>query len=487
MAAHEAPNTKPMLTVTHVDSRPHLMATQRMADKITSKWQETQDFSCDGDSEWIFGDRQREELLTQTTMGISKGWKESLLKELKTALETHAADVHDVHYSHDILAHGLLEMRKAVAKLPEESSPARMAGSPSRPSGADAEYDSNVATTWTLLAESELTIAHGYLFVAQDAANNAQQLANDTAGQATQVAKAISEMETLSDLVSVLRQKASRTLDRGKAAKLQSQADEQQLRLESWKVTHTANIERMSGLQAASVEANRDAAAAKTAVEVWKQHVATLAAKKLSSKQLAREYRAAVRAIKAQCASMESRGQLVLKHVLKVAKKQELEMSKGRLLVKFLARRMLNACVYDMELPVVISLYLPALQEQLLSAQSAGLLSTKQVKKPGTRLMESMNEDHSGAANMEKLYMDADPAVKLGTATARCLHRLLSAVPRDQEQEPEASQDDLKTAVEQLDWVLFSDGHRCKHGKLVLIQALPVAVRWQNKGVSILA
>lgn len=80
---------------------------------------------------------------------------------------------------------------------------------------------------------------------------------------------------------------------------------------------------------------------------------------------------------------MGSRGQLILKHVLKIAKKQEVEVAKGRLVVRFLARRLLNACIHDMDLPVVVGLYLPEVQAQLQSADSKGLLDNQQVRMSG--------------------------------------------------------------------------------------------------------
>ena len=62
-----------------------------------------------------------------------------------------------------------------------------MAEGPSRPSGNDADHDSNINTAWTVLAEAELTMAHAYHHVKSNAADDAQQLVNDTAGLSTQV------------------------------------------------------------------------------------------------------------------------------------------------------------------------------------------------------------------------------------------------------------------------------------------------------------
>ena len=57
--------------------------------------------------------------------GISKGWQQSLLDELKKALDAQATDVLSVHFARDTIVHGLLETRQAIASLPEEYSPSR--------------------------------------------------------------------------------------------------------------------------------------------------------------------------------------------------------------------------------------------------------------------------------------------------------------------------------------------------------------------------
>ena len=59
----------------------------------------------------------------------------------------------------------------------------RMAEGPSRPPGDD----SDVNMAWTSLAEAEMTTALAYHFVKSNAADDAQQLVNDTTGLATQV------------------------------------------------------------------------------------------------------------------------------------------------------------------------------------------------------------------------------------------------------------------------------------------------------------
>ena len=87
---------------------------------------------------------------------------------------------------------------------------------------------------------------------------------------------------------------------------------------------------------------------------------------------------------------MMARGQLILKHVLKIAKKQEVEGAKGRVVVRFLARRLLNACVQDMDLPIIVGLYLPEVQAQLQSADSKGLIDNQEVRLSGWCALQSV-------------------------------------------------------------------------------------------------
>lgn len=82
------------------------------------------------------------------------------------------------------------------------------------------------------------------------------------------------------------------------------------------------------------------------------------------------------------CFRMASRSQTTLGKLLRLVKKREVEVNKGRLVVRFLARRLLNTCINDIDLPIVVGSYLPELQAQLKDAHSKGLLNSAQVRSP---------------------------------------------------------------------------------------------------------
>lgn len=56
---------------------------------------------------------------------IGEGWQQSLVQELKVALESQAEDVDECRVGRNTLVHGLLEVRKTISSLHERFSPAR--------------------------------------------------------------------------------------------------------------------------------------------------------------------------------------------------------------------------------------------------------------------------------------------------------------------------------------------------------------------------
>lgn len=69
-----------------------------------------------------------------------------------------------------------------------------------------------------------------------------------------------------------------------------------------------------------------------------------------------------------KCATIEQRSRAALKQLLQIAKRRETEVRKGRLVVRFLARRLLNVAVKDSEIALAMSCYLPELQDRVTQA-----------------------------------------------------------------------------------------------------------------------